>query len=80
MLQEPVLDKAHTYFRYFWKWDGNSTEIASRVLDETGYLQPTIGQLINARGKDMGGYHLNPITFWQVKKDGRILLRLQNWK
>lgn len=80
MLQEPVLDKAHAYFRYFWKWDGNSTEIASRVLDETGYLQPTIGQLINARGKDMGGYHLNPITFWQVKKDGRILLRPQNWK
>lgn len=80
ILQEPVLDKAHTYFRYCWKWDGNPTEIASRVLDETGYLQPTIDQLLNARGKDMGGYHLNPITFWQVKKDGRILLRTENWK
>lgn len=79
-VQEPVLDKAHTYFRYHWKWDGNPTEIASRVLDDTGYLQPTIRQLVDARGKDMGGYHLNPITFWQVKKDGRILLRPEKWK
>ncbi|HEY8396699.1 MAG TPA: sulfite dehydrogenase [Flavihumibacter sp.] len=79
-LQEPVLDKAHTYFRYIWKWDGNATEIASRVTDETGYIQPTIRQLVEARGIDMGGYHLNPITFWQVKQDGRVLLRPEKWK
>ena len=35
-LQEPVLDKAHTYFRHLWNWDGNETEIMSRAIDETG--------------------------------------------
>lgn len=79
-LQEPVLDKAHTYFRYFWKWDGSATEIASRVTDDTGYVQPTLRQLVDARGTDMGGYHLNPITFWQVKQDGSVLLRPEKWK
>jgi sulfane dehydrogenase subunit SoxC len=57
-LQGPVLEKAHTYFRYLWQWNGSETEIMSRVTDETGYTQPTLKQLINARGKDIGGYHM----------------------
>lgn len=79
-LQEPVLDKAHTYFRFFWKWDGQPTEIASRVTDETGYLQPTIQQLVEARGADMGGYHLNPINYWQIRRDGKVLFKPEKWK
>lgn len=74
-LQEPVLDKAHVRFRYLWRWNGQETEIASRVTDETGYVQPTYRQLLEARGPDMGGYHLNPVTWWQVKADGRVLNR-----
>jgi sulfane dehydrogenase subunit SoxC len=74
-LQEPVLDKAHVRFRYLWNWNGQETDIASRVTDETGYVQPTYQQLLAARGPDMGGYHLNPITWWQVKADGRVLNR-----
>lgn len=74
-LQEPVLDKAHVRFRYLWQWNGQETEIASRVTDETGYVQPTYQQLLAARGPGMGGYHLNPITWWQVKADGRVLNR-----
>lgn len=74
-LQEPVLDKAHVRFRYLWQWNGQETDIASRVTDETGYVQPTYQQLLAARGPDMGGYHLNPITWWQVKADGRVLNR-----
>ncbi|GAB4038442.1 sulfite dehydrogenase [Spirosoma jeollabukense] len=79
-LQDPILDKAHTAFRYLWQWQGDETEIMSRVTDETGYIQPTIGQLLEARGPDMGGYHLNPITAWQIKRDGRVLHRPETWK
>lgn len=79
-LQEPVLDKAHTYFRYLWKWDGAETEILSRAVDETGYTQPTLQQLVEARGRDMGGYHLNPVTAWIIKRDGQVLFRAEKWK
>lgn len=68
-LQGPVLSKAHTYFRHLWSWDGAPTEILSRATDETGYIQPTLQQLVDARGPG-GGYHMNPITAWQIKADG----------
>jgi sulfane dehydrogenase subunit SoxC len=79
-LQEPVLDKAHTYFRYLWQWNGDETEILSRATDETGYVQPTLKQLIEARGTDIGGYHMNPITAWQIKRDGKVLFKPESWK
>jgi sulfane dehydrogenase subunit SoxC len=79
-LQGPILDKAHTYFRCLWQWRGDETEIMSRVTDETGYTQPTLKQLIDARGADMGGYHLNPITAWVVKRDGSVLFKPENYK
>jgi sulfane dehydrogenase subunit SoxC len=71
-LQEPVLDKAHTYFRYLWHWSGEETVIMSRVVDETGYIQPTYQQLSEARGGSKGGYHFNPIVKWRIKKDGSV--------
>ncbi|CCG99999.1 oxidoreductase molybdopterin binding protein [Fibrella aestuarina BUZ 2] len=79
-LDEPVLDKAHVRFRHLWQWNGAATEIMSRVTDETGYVQPTFRQLLDARGPDMGGYHLNPITSWQVKADGQVLHKPENWR
>jgi len=79
-LQEPVLDKAHTVFRLLWNWDGQETEILSRAVDETGYTQPTLDQLIAARGNDMGGYHLNPVTSWRIRRDGAVLFKPENWK
>jgi sulfane dehydrogenase subunit SoxC len=79
-LQEPILDKAHVRFRYLWRWNGAETEIMSRVTDETGYVQPTFAQLIDARGVDTGSYHFNPITAWQIKPDGRVLNRPENWR
>ncbi|OLY90624.1 sulfane dehydrogenase subunit SoxC [Cnuella takakiae] len=77
-LQEPVLDKAHTAFRYLWQWDGKATEIMSRAVDDTGYTQPTLEQLKEARGANMGGYHVNSIISWQIKGDGSVLLRPEN--
>ena len=79
-LQEPVLDKAHTVFRLLWQWNGEATEILSRAVDETDYVQPTLSQLIAARGTDTGGYHLNPVTAWQIRRDGSVLFKPENWK
>jgi sulfane dehydrogenase subunit SoxC len=74
-LQGPVMDKAHTRFRHLWQWNGSETVIMSRVTDETDYRQPTLRELLIARGEDTGGYHLNPITAWQVKSNGQVLFR-----
>jgi sulfane dehydrogenase subunit SoxC len=79
-LQGPILEKAHTYFRHLWQWDGSETEILSRVTDETGYTQPTLKQLIDARGKEMGGYHMNPVTSWRIKRDGSVVFKPENYK
>ncbi|TXK49230.1 sulfite dehydrogenase [Pontibacter qinzhouensis] len=79
-LQEPVLDKAHTVFRHLWEWRGGATEIMSRATDETGYVQPTLAQLLAARGEDMGGYHLNPITTFVLKRDGQVLFKPETWR
>lgn len=78
-LQDPVLPKAHTRFRYMWKWDGRGTTILSRATDETGYVQPTQRELIDARGLGAGPYHLNPITGWRVRGDGSIVFRTEAW-
>ncbi len=78
-LQGPVLDKAHTVFRYLWKWDGRETEILSRATDETDYIQPTLHQLVEARGSDMGGYHLNPVTAWNIRPDGKVFFKPEKW-
>ncbi len=78
-LNEPILDKAHVHFRYLWQWRGEETEILSRVTDETGYTQPTLKQLFEARGSE-GGYHMNPITAWQIKKDGRVLFKPESFR
>ena len=73
-LQEPVLDKAHVYFRYLWLWQGEETVIMSRAVDETGYIQPFLKQLKEVRGTS-GGYHFNPVTGWNIRRDGSVFLQ-----
>lgn len=77
-LQEPVLSKSHTRFRFMWNWDGERAEIASRAVDETGYVQPTRAQLLEARSARTS-YHLNPITAWVVQSDGNVIYREEPW-
>lgn len=77
-LQEPILSKAHTRFRFLWNWNGDDTVLMSRAIDETGYVQPTQAELIAARS-ERTGYHLNPITGWRVRRDGTVLYRTQEW-
>ena len=71
VLQQPVLPKAHTRFRYMWPWDGKPTEILSRAVDETGYTQPDWKALQAVRGRRTR-YHQNPITGWVIAADGSV--------
>ena len=70
-LQQKVLPKAHTRFRFPWEWDGRPVEIVSRAIDETGYVQPEWTALQHARGRRTR-YHLNPVTGWTIAADGRV--------
>ena len=74
-LQEPILSKATTRFRHLWNWDGRETVILSRAVDETGYVQPTLQQLIDARGVRTS-YHQNHIRAWKVAPDGQVTFGL----
>lgn len=74
-LQTPVLPVCHTRFRFPWLWGGNPAVLQSRATDETGYVQPTLGQLVAVRGLNgpLGSvYHLNAIQSWAVATDGRV--------
>ena len=74
-LQSPVLPICHTRFRLPWRWDGKDAILQSRCVDTTGYVQPTLGQLIAVRGLNgpLGSiYHLNAIQSWRVAADGKV--------
>ena len=71
-LQEPVLTRALTRFRYPWQWNGRPAVIASRVVDETGYVQPAFEQLVGERGVN-SFYHNNAIQPWRVADSGEVV-------
>jgi sulfane dehydrogenase subunit SoxC len=70
-LQEPVLSRAFTRFRFPWQWNGAPAVLQSRAMDEAGYVQPTHAQIIKARGFN-SRYHYNAIQSWGVAADGRV--------
>ena len=76
-LQEPVLPKCTTRFRYLWPWDGAESMLMSRAVDETGYVQPTLEALIAARGAGTA-YHANHIRAWKVQRDGQVTFGLRD--
>ena len=54
-------------------WDGKPACCKAAVTDETGYIQPTLKQLIAIRGSNgpFGSiYHLNAIQSWAVNEAG----------
>jgi sulfane dehydrogenase subunit SoxC len=71
VLQEPVLTRSLTRFRYAWRWDGKPTVIQSRAVDETGYVQPTFEELLAKRG-DNSFYHNNAVQPWRVATSGEV--------
>jgi sulfane dehydrogenase subunit SoxC len=70
-LQAPILRFAHTRFALDWRWDGRETVLQSRCTDETGYVQPTLAELVKVRGLN-SIYHNNAIQNWKVLADGSI--------
>jgi sulfane dehydrogenase subunit SoxC len=70
-LQEPVHTKALTRFRIDWQWNGGPALLQSRVVDETGYVQPTYRQLRAVRGT-RSIYHNNAIQTWRVDPTGEV--------
>src|SRR5215471_1321025 len=70
-LQEPRLPVALTRFRLAWRFDGRPASLASRAVDETGYVQPTREALVAVRGVN-SGYHYNGIKVWRVGTDGMV--------
>ncbi len=68
----PVLPLCHTSaFISPWQWDGRATVIASRCIDDTGYVQPTRDELRAVRG-DHSFYHYNGIQHWRLDDDGQL--------
>jgi sulfane dehydrogenase subunit SoxC len=70
-LQEPILPLAHTRFRLDWRWNGREAILQSRCTDETGYVQPTLAELVRVRGLN-SSYCNNAIQSWKVVADGSV--------
>jgi sulfane dehydrogenase subunit SoxC len=70
-LQAPVLRFAHVRFALDWRWDGRERILQSRCTDETGYVQPTLAELVKVRGLN-SIYHNNAIQGWKLVADGSI--------
>jgi sulfane dehydrogenase subunit SoxC len=71
VLQEPVLSKALTRFRIGWTWEGGPALLQARVIDDTGFVQPTLRQLREVRGT-RSIYHNNAIQTWRVDPSGEV--------
>lgn len=65
------LTKALTRFNIDWEWNGEQAILQSRAIDDTGYVQPKIGQLREVRGK-RSIYHNNAIQSWLVAQNGEV--------
>ncbi|MCB1996340.1 MAG: molybdopterin-dependent oxidoreductase, partial [Rhodoferax sp.] len=70
-LETPVLDRSLTRFNIDWVWDGKPALIQSRAIDETGYVQPTYGELRKVRGT-RSIYHNHSIQTWLVQESGEV--------
>lgn len=75
VLQPPILSKSTVRFRHLWDWNGREAVVLSRATDETGYVQPTVHQLWEARG-ERTAYHQNHQRAWKIASDGTVTFGL----
>lgn len=71
-LEEPVLDKCLTRFRLPWVWDGTPATIASRAVDSTGYVQPSVDEIKRVRAITGFVQHHNGIFPWSLASNGEV--------
>jgi sulfane dehydrogenase subunit SoxC len=76
-LEEPVLSKCQTRFRYDWNWHGGDALLMSRATDETGNVQITLEEARAARmaNKEIRHYY-NNMRAWAVAADGVVTFGL----
>lgn len=74
-LQGPIFSKSTVRFRHLFEWNGRDTLILSRATDETGYVQPTVQQLWEARGPQTS-YHQNHQRAWKIARTGEVTFGL----
>lgn len=70
-LDGPVLNKALTSFRAPFEWRGQELMLMSRAVDETGYVQPLLSELLKERGS-VSFYHNNSVQPWRVAANGEV--------
>jgi sulfane dehydrogenase subunit SoxC len=71
-LEQPILDKCLTRFRYTWNWQGGPAKIASRAVDSTGYVQPTVADIAKVRALAGFVQHHNGVFPWSVSEAGEV--------
>jgi len=74
-VQGPVLPKCTVRFRHLFEWNGDESILLSRATDETGYVQPTVQQLWDARGPTTR-YHQNHQRAWKIASTGEVTFGL----
>ena len=72
VLEGPVLDKCLTRFRFNWDWKGGPASIASRAIDDTGYVQPTVEDIKKSRAIVGFVQHHNAIFPWNISASGEV--------
>lgn len=70
--QEPRLPRAFARSRFPWRWDGSEHVLQSRAFDDQGFQEPTVRDLIAARGGN-SACHNNGIKSWRVNNDGWVV-------
>ncbi len=71
-LQHPVISRSHVRFTFPWDWRSEEAVVMSRATDETGQVQPTLEQVLDARS-EFSLNHNNAIYPWKVESDGRVV-------
>ena len=67
-----MIDKCLTRFRFNWKWEGGPAIIASRCVDSTGYVQPTVEDIKKSRAIVGFVQHHNGVFPWKISESGEV--------
>ena len=70
-LKGQVLSKSWTRWSYMHTYTGEKMILASRAMDDAGFIQPTIDQEVSVTGVE-AVYHRNAIETWEVLEDGTV--------
>jgi sulfane dehydrogenase subunit SoxC len=70
-IEGEIFSKAWVRFSAIFDWSGQEMVIMSRALDETGYVQPSLQELVALRGTN-SFYHNNAIQPWRIRRNGNV--------